>query len=209
MSNVPTPTPGDADRVVPRPRDTKEVVAAPRDPERATTPPHKPPLGEQPRWRRDFPIDWSQDEYVSRRDLVQFLVLTSLAFVTGQFWLVGQKVLGMGDQTASAVPIADLDELPVGGSKVFHYPPEVEAPRLLIRTGENRFLAYDQQCTHLLCPVVPEVEEGVLHCPCHEGYFDLETGSVLSGPPRRPLPKVALDIRDGSVYAVGIEEPLA
>ena len=29
------------------------------------------PVEQQPKWRRDFPIDWPQDEYVSRRDLVK------------------------------------------------------------------------------------------------------------------------------------------
>ena len=200
MSSTPTPpTPDDADHVVPPPRDVG----------RPTSPPDKRPLGDQPKWRQDFPIDWPQDEYVSRRDLVKFMVLTSLAFVTGQFWLVGKKLLG-GDADASpSVAIADVDELSVGGSKVFHYPPDNEAPRLLIRMGEERFLAYDQQCTHLLCPVVPNLDEGLLHCPCHNGNFDLETGSVVSGPPRRPLPSVALEIREGRVYAVGMEEPLA
>lgn len=178
--------------------------AAPVDVDRPTTPPDGRPLADQPRWRRDFPIDWSQDEYVSRRDLVKFMVLTSLAFVTGQFWILWKSVSG-GEATIAAAPIARVDEIPVGGHLVFEYPAG-SAPRLLVRTSESQFVAYDQQCTHLLCPVVPRVSEGTLHCPCHNGNFDLATGSVLSGPPRRPLARVALEVRDGQVYATGIEE---
>ena len=76
-----------------------------------------------------------------------------------------------------------------------------------MRTGDATFVAYDQQCTHLQCPVVPAVESGRLHCPCHNGWFDLATGRPLAGPPRRPLARVTLEVRDGRVWATGIEEP--
>lgn len=177
-----------------------------RDPERVTVPPDGRPVSEQPKWRRDFPIDWPEDEYVSRRDLVKFIVLTSLAFATGQVWLAGKELLSPRRRNYPARAIASIDEVPVGGSLTFAYPEGHHAPRLLIRTGESSFLAYDQQCTHLLCPVVPHVEEGTLHCPCHNGYFDLSTGRPTAGPPRRALGRVTLEIRDGVVYATGLEE---
>ena len=63
-------------------------LEGPRDLDHGTTPPDGRPIGEQPKWRRDFPIDWAQDEYVSRRELVKFMVLTSAAMVVGQFWIV-------------------------------------------------------------------------------------------------------------------------
>ena len=175
----------------------------PVDVDRPTVPPDGRPLDAQPKWRRDFPIDWSQDEYVSRRDLVKFMVLTSLAFTTGQFWILGKSLLHREESYPSRA-IARVNELPIGGHKVFEYP-EGSAPRLLVRTGEESFVAYDQQCTHLLCPVVPSLEEGPLHCPCHNGYFDLETGRVLAGPPRRPLARVHLEVRDGTIFATGVE----
>jgi len=180
----------------------------PKDPERLTVYPDGRPPAEQPKWRRDFPIDWPQDEYVSRRELLKFMVLTSFAFVSGQFWLVGKNMIGGQDAVLPAAPIADVGEIPIGGHKVFAYP-ERSTPRLLVRTGEETFVAYDQQCTHLLCPVVPAVEEGALHCPCHNGWFDLETGRAVAGPPRRPLPRVLVEVRGGTVYAVGVEDPLA
>ncbi|HET6567353.1 MAG TPA: Rieske (2Fe-2S) protein [Rhodothermales bacterium] len=184
---------------------TPSAYRTPTDVERPTLPPDGRPLAEQPKWRRDFPIDWPQDEYVSRRDLVKFMVLTSLAFATGQFWLLGQNLLSPRHRNLPRLAIAGVDEVPVGGHKTFEYP-EGSAPRLLIRTGETSFVAYDQQCTHLLCPVIPVVAESILHCPCHHGVFDLATGRQISGPPPRPLPRVTLEIRDGTVYATGMEE---
>ena len=64
-----------------------------REPERLTTPPDGRVDAEQPRWRQDFPIDWPDDAYVSRRDFVKFLVLTSLAFTIGQFVVLAQSLL--------------------------------------------------------------------------------------------------------------------
>lgn len=163
------------------------------------------PPDEQPKWRLDFPIDWAQDEYVARRDLVKFMILTSLAFAVGQFSLVLDRILGRdGEEGPGPRPIAAVDDVPVGGAEVFEYP-EGSAPRLLVRLGEDEFVAYDQQCTHLQCPVVPHLEDGTLHCPCHNGWFDAGTGRPTAGPPRRPLRRVHLEVRDGEVYATGIE----
>ena len=66
----------------------------PRDLDHGTVPPDGRPLAEQPKWRRDFPIDWAEDEYVSRRELVKFIVLTSAAFTVGQFWIVIKSAFG-------------------------------------------------------------------------------------------------------------------
>ena len=176
------------------------------DPERVSVPPDGRPLAEQPKWRRDFPIDWDEDEYVSRRDLVKFIVLTSLAFTTGQMWLAGKELLEPRKRKLAAMAVVRVDDVPVGGSHVFRYPEGDHAPRILVRTGETSFLAYDQQCTHLMCPVIPRVDDGTLHCPCHNGYFELQTGRPIAGPPRRPLTRVTIEVRDGIVYATGLED---
>jgi nitrite reductase/ring-hydroxylating ferredoxin subunit len=180
----------------------------PQDPESLTLAPDGRPADDQPRWRKDFPIDWPQDEYVSRRDLVKFIVLTSLAFVSGQLWLVLRSFTRKQDAAFPALAVAGIDELPVGGSKAFAYP-EGGPSRLLIRTAERSFVAYDQQCTHLQCPVIPKLERGELHCPCHNGWFDLSTGLPVAGLPRGPLARVRLEIRGAQVYATGIEEGAA
>lgn len=177
------------------------------DPDRPVVPPDRGRADRQPKWRRDFPIDAGQDDYVSRRELVKFMVLTSGAFVVGHLWLLIKSVVERtAPQTeAPALAVAAMDELPVGGAKTFQYPAG-SPPRLLVRTGTSSFVAYDQLCTHLACPVVPVAAQGKLHCPCHNGWFDLATGRPVAGPPQRPLPRVLLDVRDKTVYATGIEE---
>jgi Rieske Fe-S protein len=172
------------------------------DPERHTVPPDGRPLEEQPKWRQDFPIDWPQDEYVSRRDLTKFMALTSMAFAAGQFWIVGQSVLRR-PPVYERRAIARVEDVPVGTSLVFGHPREQDQ-RVLVRLGEERFVAYDQKCTHLLCPVFPRVEEGVLHCPCHNGYFDIGDGRPIAGPPQRPLPVVEIEVENAVIYATNV-----
>lgn len=176
-----------------------------RDQEESVNAPDGRPASEQPRWRLDFPIDLSRDEYVARRELVKFMVLTSTAFAVGQIWLAVRQLFQKGRVITDAMIIAKVDELPIGGAKTFTYPAG-STPRLLVRTAEASFVAYDQACTHLMCPVVPAVAQGKLHCPCHNGWFDLKTGAVLAGPPQRALPKVFVEVRGDEVWATGVEE---
>lgn len=161
------------------------------------------PEAAQPAWRQDFPVDWPQDHYVARRDFTKFLGLTSLAFVVGQFW-IGFKSLWESREVRLEKAVARLDELPVGGSLVFVYPDDHHRC-LLMRPDESTLLAYSQSCTHLACAVVPRIPEGLIHCPCHEGYFDLETGRPTAGPPRRPLPRIHVELRGDVIYATGME----
>ena len=175
------------------------------EPESLSIAPDGRPENEQPRWRQDFPIDLAQDEYIARRDFTKFMVLTSLAFAVGQLWILATNLFCRRQTEPAAKEIARFDDIPIGGSRVFDYP-EAHQPAVLVRLDENRFVAYDQKCTHLSCPVIPRVQEGQLYCPCHEGSFDLATGRPIAGPPRRPLARIHLEIRDRRIYAVTVEE---
>lgn len=160
---------------------------------------------EQPPWRHDFPIDWPEDHYVARRDYAKFLVLTSLAFVVGQLSIGLQSLIRRGRGKPPIRRIARRDQIPVGGAFAFPYPGRHD-PCLLLRPDERTLVAYSQKCTHLSCAVVPRLGHGELHCPCHVGSFDLATGRPKAGPPRRPLPRIVLEDRGGTIYATGVEE---
>lgn len=175
------------------------------DPELHTIPPNRGSMADEPKWRQDFPIDMAQDGYVARREFTKFMGLTSLAFVVGQFWIVLQSRWRRIRGELPTTSVAKLAEIPVGGARAFHYPTEVD-PAILLRPDAETLLAYSSQCTHLQCPILPEVETGRLHCPCHAGYFDLRSGQPLAGPPRRALPRITLVVRGDTIYATGIEE---
>ena len=163
------------------------------------------PEAEQPVWRKDFPIDWPQDHYVSRRDFTKFMVLVSLGLTVGQFWIGVQNYIRKRRGKPAMLKVAKLTAVPLGATVTFNYPADQD-PCILVRTGEETFVAYGQKCTHLSCAVVPDTKAGCIHCPCHEGCFDLGSGRPTAGPPRRPLPKVTLTIRSGAIYATGVEE---
>ena len=98
-----------------------------------------------------------------------------------------------------------MGEIPVQGVKLFTYPgPEDSC--ILVRTSEDRYAAFSQKCTHLSCAVYYVAEKRRLECPSHQGYFSIEDGSVLQGPPTRPLPRVILERRGTELIAIGIDE---
>jgi nitrite reductase/ring-hydroxylating ferredoxin subunit len=173
--------------------------------EQITTPPDGKAMDQQPEWRRDFPIDTPQDNYVARRDFTKFLVLTSGAFAVGQVWIAGKTMMSRGEGKAAARKVGVLSQVPVGGAMTFDYPAEHDAC-ILLRTGEREVLAYSQKCTHLSCAVVPDRERNCLHCPCHEGNFEISTGRPISGPPQRPLPRIVVELRGEDIWATGVEE---
>ena len=173
--------------------------------EQITIAPDFAPADAQPAWRQDFPVDWPQDQYVERRDFMKFMVLTSAAFAVGQLWIAAQNWWRRQNGSYEIRRIASVDDVAVGGTIVFTYPAEHD-PCLLVRTSDTEFVAFSQKCTHLSCAVIPRPEEGIFFCPCHEGRFDLRSGAPTAGPPRRPLPRILLDIRGRTIYAVGVEE---
>src|SRR4030095_16052277 len=123
-----------------------------RDPEQVTIPPAGRPAKEQPQWRQAFPIDGPQDHYVARRYFTKFMVLTSLAFTVGQFWIVAQNWWRRRADRPEIKRIASLSSLAVGQTIVFRYPHD-EDTCILIRTslgdaGGAGLVAYSQKCTH-------------------------------------------------------------
>ena len=175
------------------------------DREQITIAPDFRPADLQPAWRQDFPIDWPQDHYVERRDFMKFMVLTSLAMTVGQFWIAAQNWRRRRQGAAEIARIAAVGDLAIGGVLTFNYP-GAHDPCVLVRRSAAEFVAYSQKCTHLSCAVIPKPDQNVLHCACHEGFFDLGSGRAIAGPPSRPLPRITLEVRGGEIYATGVEE---
>jgi Rieske Fe-S protein len=153
-------------------------------------------------WREEFPIREGDERYVTRRQFAGFLVLTSLAMLVGQFWILTKSWLRKPPRSAE-MTIPGAADLQVGGSTVFEYP-ETGEPCLLIRRSQDEFVAFSQTCTHLSCAVTYSRANDRIECPCHNGYFSPRDGRVLQGPPPRPLPRVLLERRGGELVAVGM-----
>ena len=152
------------------------------------------------RWKQDFPIPSEEDSYVTRREFTKFLGLTSLAFLIGTCATAGRKLVKrFWGEPSSAVQIAGIEEIPVGSYKLFRYPTEKD-PCILLRLSAEKFVAFDQRCTHLSCPVYFKAESQQLVCPCHEGSFSAEDGRPLAGPPKRALTQLSVSTRDARVW---------
>jgi len=158
----------------------------------------------EPLWREEFSIFQADERYVSRRQLTKFLTLTSFAMFVGNAWIV-VKSWRRSRTNYPVRTIAQASEIAVGGVKLFEYP----GPRdqcILVRTAEDSYVAYSQKCTHLSCAVYYSPDHRRLECPCHQGYFSIEDGSVLQGPPTRPLPKVVLERRGPELIALRMQD---
>ncbi len=160
--------------------------------------------GQKRLWTEDFSVHASEDKYVLRRQFSKFLVLTSFGMFAGSAWIWVKSLLGRPAQAWPEQPVALASEVPAGGVKLFTYPgPDDRC--ILVRTAAGRFVAYSQKCTHLSCAVYYARERNRLECPCHEGYFSVEDGSVLQGPPPRPLPAIVIERRGEQLFAVGVK----
>jgi nitrite reductase/ring-hydroxylating ferredoxin subunit len=143
------------------------------------------------------------DALVTRRDYLRILVTVSAGLVVG----AGGVAIGVFRRhgSGSAPPRKIADEIAEGDAVAFRYPGQDDRA-VAIRLPGGRLVGYSAVCTHLSCAVLWRAEDNELHCPCHDGVFDPETGEVLAGPPPRPLPRVELREDDDGIWAVGTEE---
>ncbi len=157
----------------------------------------------QPLWKDEFSVFTSDERYVTRRQFTKFLTLASLGMFVGNLWILVKAYFTRTPSLPSVV-VAEVGEIPLRGVKLFTYPTPQDHC-ILIRTGEEEYVAYSQKCTHLSCAVYFSAKEDRLECPCHQGFFSVRDGSVLQGPPPRPLPQITLE-RDGArLLAVGVK----
>jgi nitrite reductase/ring-hydroxylating ferredoxin subunit len=154
------------------------------------------------RWREDFPIQWENDHYVTRRELTKFLTLGSALLVgaNGVIAWLGHVPLPEWRE----VRIAAATDVPRGGSFLFRYPAD-DDPCILVRDTNGGLQAYSQLCTHLSCAVVYRPDREILFCPCHQGAFNAQSGVPVAGPPTRRLPRIRVEERSDGIYALGVE----
>lgn len=165
---------------------------------------------------------------ITRRDFSKGLIALSTALVIMPFGAL-YKYLSVPVPVIklAKTKIANKDEVPPGESARFNFPTK-DRPAILIhlKPGEYKygdyraksetkkldtdtFVAYDGVCTHLGCPANWKGNENQTPCPCHGAAYSAIDGTVLAGPPPRPLPKIKLEIdSNGDIYAVEYESGL-
>jgi len=76
---------------------------------------------------------------------------------------------------------------------------EEEVSAYVLSENGQDYTVLSNVCTHLGCRVrwIPDDEK--FHCPCHNGVF-AKDGTVVSGPPPRPLDQFENKVEDGILY---------
>lgn len=153
--------------------------------------------------QQDFPIDWEEDHFVSRREFFKFMTLASGGLALGSAALAVWSRVPRDQRKFDPAKVVRASEIAPGTALAFTYPRPTDLC-LLVRKPDGEFVAYSRRCTHLSCPVDYQPEQHRLYCPCHNGAFAVDDGRVLQGPPPRPLPRVMLETRGDEVWAVGV-----
>ena len=114
--------------------------------------------------------------------------LVKAAFVAGGLVLtLSGAAAGLGrafeDVTVNIGPDSPLAK--VGGSDLVD---SAAGKIIIVRTGENTFVAYSARCTHKGGIVAYDAASKQFACPKHGSKFDSSTGAVVDGPAKDALP---------------------
>jgi len=100
------------------------------------------------------------------------------------------------DIVVNKVEAAKVGELTPNSFRIFKFG---NSPGILINTVQGDLISFTAVCTHLACTVRYDGQTQTIHCPCHNGRFDL-AGNVISGPPPAPLEEYNVEIFDNIIF---------
>ena len=103
------------------------------------------------------------------------------------------------------IPVGPIDSFPVNETRLVVFDNAIRQPwdgmtarigAYVRKQGNDKFLIFAMNCTHLGCPVTWFPQSGLFMCPCHGGVY-YENGERASGPPPRGLYHCVWRVRDG------------
>jgi arsenite oxidase small subunit len=121
---------------------------------------------------------------------------------------------GGGEPSYPRASVAQLSSVQPNKPISFDYPLKGQASMLLdlghaVPEGvgpKKSIVAYSLLCQHMGCPVEYQPSRREFVCPCHQSRYDPERlASIVQGVAMLPLPRVLLEVKDGSVDAVGVD----
>jgi menaquinol-cytochrome c reductase iron-sulfur subunit len=123
--------------------------------------------------------------------------------------VVGGTILApaFAKQTESWVPAGPLRDLEDGVpmpvtlriTRQDGYAEAVDQQVVFLVKSDAGVRAMSSTCTHLGCRVSYDATTKLLRCPCHGGVFTPQ-GTVVSGPPPRPLTELSTRVEDNRVF---------
>ncbi len=126
--------------------------------------------------------------------------------------IVGPVVAFIGSPLAEKrkgkwVPLLGENEISVGETKEVPFTVTVKDGYMTTDRGyttyvhrtDEGFHAFNTSCTHLGCRVQFQQDRGRYMCPCHGGVLK-DDGTVVSGPPPKPLEQYPVKVEGGKVW---------
>ena len=146
------------------------------------------------------PVEETNDK-TTRRFFVAAAGAAGLAYTAALAYpiyryLASPAEMAMEATAVTEVTLKDAQKLPLGSVLMFKFG---AAPAMLIHHEDGRWIALTAVCTHLGCTVQYEPQADRIHCACHGGVYNAETGANVSGPPPKPLKLFKVAVGDAGV----------
>ena len=153
----------------------------------------------------------SKDEQVSRRDFMKTAIAAIGGIIGAAIGLpVIPYIIGPAQQNEDEgwIQLGSISKVEMNVPTLFKMTLETQtgwvsseeefSVYVLTENGQD-YSVMSNVCTHLGCRVRWIPEEGEFFCPCHNAVF-AKDGSVVDGPPPRPLDKFDYKVEDGVIF---------
>jgi len=154
----------------------------------------------------------SEEFKLSRRKFLEKVtvgiggVLTALFGIPAAIFVV--KPVLKKDESSGWMRLGSISKVTPGTPTLFSLKVERETGwitdqdeiMVYVYTEDGRdYAVMSNICTHLACRVRWIEERQEFFCPCHNGVYDKQ-GTVLAGPPPRPLDRYEFNIENDDIY---------
>jgi cytochrome b6-f complex iron-sulfur subunit len=142
-------------------------------------------------------------ENAGRRTVLTIMLGGMAALAAGATaWPVLRYLAPRRESRSAATVTLAATEVTEGQARFFQYD---GATAVLVRRTGGQLAAFSAVCTHLGCVVQWEKEKQTFLCPCHAGRYNPD-GTVLAGPPPRPLAPIPFTVAGGTITVGRREE---
>ena len=129
-----------------------------------------------------------------------------LGFFKALFGICATKALADDlwsiDEDAAKVKVGDVAELAENGGAVYLQGKGLAKPILVLKSENDEYLAFTNNCTHLGRKIDPVAGEAKLRCcSINHSMFDYD-GNIISGPAKDPLTKHEVTLGEDGVLIV-------
>jgi menaquinol-cytochrome c reductase iron-sulfur subunit len=160
---------------------------------------------------QDRSMETDRRNFLSRLSLTlggigaALVAIPSIGFLLGlrktpQVWRTVGKLNDF--RLGSTVDVSFVDPSPLPWSGV-----TAQTAAWLRRVGDDQFIAFSMNCTHLGCPVRWLADANLFMCPCHGGVFYAD-GAVASGPPPKRLNQYPVRVQNDEVQILTSPVPI-